>query len=152
MTHADRVVEKDELMRRIWPDSYVGEDSLTQNVAVLRKVLGDASDSPKYIATIHKHGYRFVAALRELHAPEAAAQPAAPRPAVALALAPVTEVPAPVPQAHGRSPALAPESHARWRAVRGPAPAAAAAALLFGGMSLGMLRSRTPGPVRCGSS
>ena len=56
VTHADRVVEKDELMRRIWPDSYVGEDSLTQNVAVLRKVLGDASDSPRYVATIHKHG------------------------------------------------------------------------------------------------
>ena len=73
VTHADRVVEKDELMRRIWPDSFVGEDSLTQNVAVLRKVLGDASDSPKYIATIHKHGYRFVACVRELHAPEAAA-------------------------------------------------------------------------------
>ena len=59
--HADRVLEKDELMKRVWPDSFVGEDSLTQNVAVLRKVLGDASDSPKYIATIHKHGYRFVA-------------------------------------------------------------------------------------------
>ena len=102
--HADRVVEKDELMKRIWPDSFVGEDSLTQNVAVLRKVLGDASDSPRYIATIHKHGYRFVAAVRELNAPEAAAPPAAPRPAVVLA--PASEAAAPSePEVHA-SPAL----------------------------------------------
>src|SRR4051812_3868375 len=147
VTHADRVVEKDELMRRIWPDSYVGEDSLTQNVAVLRKVLGDASDSPRYIATVHKHGYRFVAALRELHAPDAAPQPAAPRPAVALALAPAMEVPAPLAQPHGDSPALPPESRAPWRAVRWVGAAAAAAALLFCGISLGMLRSRASGPV-----
>jgi DNA-binding winged helix-turn-helix (wHTH) protein len=104
VTHADRVVEKDELMRRIWPDSYVGEDSLTQNVAVLRKVLGDASDSPRYIATIHKHGYRFVAALRELHAPEAAAQLAAARPAVTLALAP-SGAPISVAEDRGEPPA-----------------------------------------------
>jgi DNA-binding winged helix-turn-helix (wHTH) protein/Tol biopolymer transport system component len=144
VTHADRVVEKDELMRRIWPDSYVGEDSLTQNVAVLRKVLGDASDSPRYIATIHKHGYRFVAALRELHAPETAA-PAAPRPAVALALAPEAVAPIPVREEH-ESPAPVRERHASWRAVRWVAAVAAGAALLFGGMWLGVLRSREPGP------
>ena len=147
VTHADRVVEKDELMRRIWPDSYVGEDSLTQNVAVLRKVLGDASDSPRYIATIHKHGYRFVAALRERHAPEAGVPPAPPRPAVALALAPAAAAPIPVAEDRGEPPAPAREALAGWRVVRWVAAGAAGAALLFGGMWLGIVRSREPGPA-----
>src|SRR3954469_18730313 len=129
VTHANRVVEKDELMRRIWPDSYVGEDSLTQNVAVLRKVLGDASDSPRYIATIHKHGYRFVAALRELHTPESATPRAAPHPVVALALAPEAEAPAAAPQEHVEPPALARERPVTWRVVRWGATVAAGAAL-----------------------
>ena len=141
--HADRVVEKDELMRRIWPDSYVGEDSLTQNVAVLRKVLGDASDSPRYIATIHKHGYRFVAAVHEHHAPDAAA----PSPAAALAPAPDPAVRFAVPEAQGASAAPGRETPARGRVIRWVAAAAAGVALVFAGMSLGGLRSRVPGPV-----
>jgi Tol biopolymer transport system component/DNA-binding winged helix-turn-helix (wHTH) protein len=128
VTHADRVLEKDELMKWIWPDSFVGEDSLTQNVAVLRKVLGDASDSPKYIATVHKHGYRFVAAVRE----HRVAEPPL-----------IRVVPAPVPP-----PLPAPgASAARTRVLRWVATVAAAAALLFAGMSLGVSRNRTPGPA-----
>ena len=130
--HADRVLEKDELMKRIWPDSFVGEDSLTQNVAVLRKVLGDASDSPKYIATIHKHGYRFVAAVRELHAPELLDRPAAPasHPALSPALAET----------------LRPRAAPRWTMLKWAGAVAAGIALLVGGMSIGVLRSRDPGP------
>jgi DNA-binding winged helix-turn-helix (wHTH) protein/Tol biopolymer transport system component len=146
VAHADRVVEKDELMRRIWPDSFVGEDSLTQNVAVLRKVLGDASDSPRYIATIHKHGYRFVAAVHERDAPEAAALAA---PAAAAAIAPALEAAAasPSPDAHNGSPAPAAGRPARWTVVRWVGAAAAGVALLFAGMSLGVLRSREPAPA-----
>ena len=36
VTFSDRVVEKNELMKLVWPDSFVGEDSLTQNIATLR--------------------------------------------------------------------------------------------------------------------
>ena len=140
VTHADRVVEKDELMRWIWPDSFVGEDSLTQNVAVLRKVLGDASDSPRYIATIHKHGYRFVAAVHERYAPEAAALTA--HGPAALAPAPAAAAAFPVPGANGGSPAPA-----RRRVIRWVAAFATGVALLLAGVAIGVLRNREPAPA-----
>jgi DNA-binding winged helix-turn-helix (wHTH) protein/Tol biopolymer transport system component len=64
VTRRDRVVEKDELMKLVWPDSFVGEDSLTQNIATLRKALGDPSDQPQFIATVPRRGYRFIAAVQ----------------------------------------------------------------------------------------
>lgn len=68
VTRADRIVEKSELMQLVWPDSFVGEDSLTQNIATLRKALGDSSDRPQYIATVSRRGYRFVALVQPLSA------------------------------------------------------------------------------------
>jgi DNA-binding winged helix-turn-helix (wHTH) protein len=59
--HADRVVRKDELMKHVWPDTFVGEDTLTQNIAAIRRVLNDSPDHPAYIGTVVRHGYRFVA-------------------------------------------------------------------------------------------
>jgi TolB-like protein/Flp pilus assembly protein TadD len=53
-------VDKDELLTLVWPGTFVEEGSLTQNVSLLRKVLGDRPTSP-YIATIPRRGYRFVA-------------------------------------------------------------------------------------------
>jgi DNA-binding winged helix-turn-helix (wHTH) protein len=64
LTARDRVVEKTELMKLVWPDSFVGEDSLTHNIATLRKALGDVPDRPQYIVTVPRHGYRFVAPVR----------------------------------------------------------------------------------------
>jgi DNA-binding winged helix-turn-helix (wHTH) protein len=58
--HAGRVVEKDELMRLVWPDSFVIEDNLIQNISALRKALGDSSETPECIATVPRRGYRFV--------------------------------------------------------------------------------------------
>src|SRR4051812_31187741 len=55
-----RVVEKAELLDEVWKDSFVTENALTRAVAQLRKAIGDAKAS-KYIATVHKRGYRFVA-------------------------------------------------------------------------------------------
>ena len=52
---------KKELMTTIWPDSFVEESNLIQNVAVLRKVLGDDSKESRFIATVPARGYRFVA-------------------------------------------------------------------------------------------
>ena len=54
------VVEKDELMQRLWPDSFVEEANLTQNIYTLRKALGG-----DYIQTVPRRGYRFVADVRE---------------------------------------------------------------------------------------
>ena len=56
-----RVVEKEELVRRVWPDTFVEEGSLARNVSTLRKLLGETPDGKAYIETIPKRGYRFTA-------------------------------------------------------------------------------------------
>jgi len=56
-----RVLEKDDLLKLVWPDSFVEEGSLAQNISILRKTLGEATDGPLYIQTIPKRGYRFLA-------------------------------------------------------------------------------------------
>lgn len=55
------VVEKAELMREVWPDTTVEEIGLARNISQLRKALGDESETGKYIETLPKRGYRFVA-------------------------------------------------------------------------------------------
>src|SRR5437879_1473638 len=56
--------EKSELMRRLWPDSFVEEGNLTQTVFVLRKALGDDSQDPRYIVTVPRRGYRLATQVR----------------------------------------------------------------------------------------
>jgi eukaryotic-like serine/threonine-protein kinase len=61
------VVEKEELMKAVWPDSVVEEANLTVQISALRKVLGEGgSDGNKYIETIPKRGYRFVMNVSEV--------------------------------------------------------------------------------------
>jgi DNA-binding winged helix-turn-helix (wHTH) protein len=60
-----RILEKDDLMKRVWPDTVVEENNLTQNISTLRKVLGQSSEGNAYIETIPRRGYRFVATVRE---------------------------------------------------------------------------------------
>lgn len=55
-----RTVEKQEILDKIWRDTYVTENALTRIIAQLRKALGDAKQS-RYIETVPKHGYRFIA-------------------------------------------------------------------------------------------
>jgi DNA-binding winged helix-turn-helix (wHTH) protein/Tol biopolymer transport system component len=59
---AGRVVEKDELLRVVWGDIVVGDETLAQNVSALRRALGDQADRPDFIATVPRCGYRFIAA------------------------------------------------------------------------------------------
>jgi DNA-binding winged helix-turn-helix (wHTH) protein len=71
-----RVVEKEELIKRIWPDTFVEEGSLAQNISILRKALGEGTNGQQYILTIPKRGYRFVARVTvrsepDVHEPEA---------------------------------------------------------------------------------
>ncbi|MEJ7608652.1 MAG: winged helix-turn-helix domain-containing protein [Bryobacteraceae bacterium] len=56
-----RIVEKDELMRRVWPGTFVEENNLAFNISVLRKIFAESSVSPRYIETVPKRGYRFIA-------------------------------------------------------------------------------------------
>ncbi len=60
-----RVLEKVELMRRIWPDTAVEESNLTQNIYILRKLFSLDDGGQQYIETIPKRGYRFVARVEE---------------------------------------------------------------------------------------
>src|SRR5687767_13353477 len=55
-----RTVSKQELMEVLWPDTFVEEGNLAYTVRVLRSVLDDSSESPKFLETIPKYGYRFL--------------------------------------------------------------------------------------------
>lgn len=61
-----RVLSKDELMDRIWPNSFVEEANLAQNISTLRKALGESSDGNKFIETLPKRGYRFIVPVRKV--------------------------------------------------------------------------------------
>ena len=58
------LLEKDELMQKLWPDTFVEEANLTNNISQLRKALGDDSSGHRYIETVPKRGYRFGASVR----------------------------------------------------------------------------------------
>lgn len=64
--NAGRVVGKEELMKRNWPDTFVGQTTLAQNIFTLRKVLGKDQHDKPYIKTIPKLGYRLLAEVREV--------------------------------------------------------------------------------------
>jgi TolB-like protein/Flp pilus assembly protein TadD len=61
-----RIITKDELLQKVWPDAYVEEATLAQNVFTLRKQLCDDREGTLYIETIPKRGYRFVAEVRQV--------------------------------------------------------------------------------------
>src|SRR5436190_3080331 len=60
------VLDKDELLSRIWPDTVVEEKNLTINISNLRKALGESPQDHHYIVTVPGRGYRFVADVREV--------------------------------------------------------------------------------------
>lgn len=64
--NSGHVLAKDDLMNRLWPDTFVEESSLTQNISLLRRALDGSSGSRQYIETIPKRGYRFVPEVRRL--------------------------------------------------------------------------------------
>jgi TolB-like protein/Flp pilus assembly protein TadD len=57
-----RLVEKQELFEAVWKESFVTDNALTRMVKEIRQVIGDAADAPRYIETVPKRGYRFIAA------------------------------------------------------------------------------------------
>jgi DNA-binding winged helix-turn-helix (wHTH) protein/tetratricopeptide (TPR) repeat protein len=69
--HRGSVVEKDELLRLVWPGVVVEEGNLSQHVFTLRKILGEASSTPQYVATVPRRGYQFVGTVREAPGPGA---------------------------------------------------------------------------------
>jgi DNA-binding winged helix-turn-helix (wHTH) protein/TolB-like protein len=65
VSNAGHVVEKDRLMKMVWPDSFVEEGGLARNISILRKVLEESGAGEPLIETIPRRGYRFVGAVTE---------------------------------------------------------------------------------------
>src|SRR6266436_3645851 len=63
---AGRVLTREELLQRLWPDTVVEEGSLTSHISLLRKALGEGPKSQDFIETLPKRGYRFVASVKRL--------------------------------------------------------------------------------------
>ena len=61
LENSSHVLTKKELMAQVWPDSFVEENNLAQNISILRKALGESKAGEQYIQTVPKRGYRFVA-------------------------------------------------------------------------------------------
>lgn len=95
MERPNEVVTRDELRVRLWPeDTFVDFDhGLNTAVAKLRETLGDSASSPKYVETIAKRGYRFLADVEKVEDP--APSSAAPMPVSALPSAQITAMGAP---------------------------------------------------------
>jgi TolB-like protein/DNA-binding winged helix-turn-helix (wHTH) protein len=75
VSNAGRLVEKEELLKALWPDSFVEEANLTVNMATLRKTLGSQADGQPWIETVPKRGYRFLAAVSHPAEPVVAMPP-----------------------------------------------------------------------------
>jgi predicted ATPase len=87
--HAGQLVTKEALFESIWPETVVSEGVLTNCIGELRKVLGDAAQAPRFIATVHRRGYRFIA-------PVALIGPSGPAAHTTSAAAPVSPAPPPL--------------------------------------------------------
>src|SRR5579871_2318247 len=78
---AGHVVSKDELMKLLWPRGYVDESNLTKHIWLIRRALGDGEHDSRFIETVPKAGYRFIAPVTVggavAQAPAASLEPAA---------------------------------------------------------------------------
>ena len=146
------LVTKDELMKALWPRGYVEESNLTKHVWLIRRALGDGETDSRFIETVPKLGYRFIAPVTtrasdaEAPAPAAAAAPAdAPARGPQPATTPVS-APAPVSAARPASPPV--RSHPWY--LR-PATLALATLALLGALFMSYrLSTHTAPAVRAG--
>ena len=77
VTHPDRLVTKDTLLDAVWPELAISDAVVRVAIGELRRVLGDTAQAPRFIATVHRRGYRFVAPVTE-HTEEVPCPAAAP--------------------------------------------------------------------------
>src|SRR5580700_9832368 len=64
--HSDQEVSKDELMKKLWPDTFVEETNLTKHISMVRKALGETAQDHRYILTLPGRGYRFAEKVRTI--------------------------------------------------------------------------------------
>src|SRR5215831_17805116 len=72
--HRERIVEKQELFDEMWKEKFVTDNALTKIIKEIRQVIGDDADAPRYIETIPKRGYRFIAGVTLVEAEKPATQ------------------------------------------------------------------------------
>jgi len=84
-----RLIPKEEFFKALWPNSVVEEQALAHNISQLRKALRDPAEDPRFIETVPKRGYRFIAPVRATGEPPAVAGPSASSGAVPSAMRPV---------------------------------------------------------------
>ncbi len=65
--NSGHLLDKEELLKKVWPGSFVEEANLSHHIHKLREVLGEGKDGGKYIETVPRRGYRFVAEVIEIH-------------------------------------------------------------------------------------
>jgi predicted ATPase len=87
VAHAGQLITKDVLLQEVWPEAVVSEAVLTTCIAELRKVLGETAQTPRFIQTVHRRGYRFIGHLPPV-APSAL-PPSLPSPARATVHSPL---------------------------------------------------------------
>src|SRR5215467_262477 len=66
LRHNQELVTKDDLMKAVWPDTFVEEANLSRNIFMLRKALGETSQDHRYIVTVPGRGYRLADSVRLL--------------------------------------------------------------------------------------
>jgi class 3 adenylate cyclase/predicted ATPase len=65
VTHPDHLVTKDTLLDAVWPETAISDVVVRIAIGELRRALGDTAQAPRFIATVHRRGYRFVAPVAE---------------------------------------------------------------------------------------
>jgi DNA-binding winged helix-turn-helix (wHTH) protein/pimeloyl-ACP methyl ester carboxylesterase len=78
IARSGRLLTKDELMQHVWPDTAVEENNLNHNISVLRHALGEQPGGPRFIETVPRVGYRFVADVRQLRTATSPSPPQVP--------------------------------------------------------------------------
>jgi DNA-binding winged helix-turn-helix (wHTH) protein len=66
VAHAGQVATKEALLEAVWPDTVVTEGVLKTCLGQIRQALGERANAPRYIATVHRRGYRFIGPLGTL--------------------------------------------------------------------------------------
>src|SRR5262249_3039129 len=69
VVHAGRLLTKDELVATIWRDAVVSDAALASAIRDVRKALQDSSQSPRYVQTVHRRGFRFIGPVATLTVP-----------------------------------------------------------------------------------
>lgn len=150
---AGQVVEKEELMRRIWPDVTVEENNLNKHISKLRKVLGESRNEACLIETLPRRGYRFVAEIRRIQATATVDDVGAVLPLAGTLVnvnSPVAELPPPTPQLQP-VPLEQTNRSQKMFGRRGSWVVLSVALLVFAAILVHQLRSAKPEPPDAGA-